>query len=72
MKRKIGPEALGVMYVICRDCGAQFTISENEQRWLRDKGLEPFSRCKDCRQRRREKKAREAMLAPPGAKRRPW
>ena len=40
--------------------------------WLRERRLEPFSRCRLCRQRRREERARQASFAPPGEKRRPW
>ncbi len=38
----------------CVDCGNEFTWSEGEQAYFRDKGLmsEP-KRCKDCRQARK-------------------
>ncbi len=71
-KGKGAPEILGTLYVVCRDCGEQFTIEPREQEWLRSRGLELFSRCRECRQRRKEKRAREAAFAPPGEKRRPW
>ncbi len=71
-KERFRPEIPGTLFVVCRDCGEQFTIEPREQAWLSSKGLEPFSRCRDCRRRRRDKRAREAMFAPPGERKRPW
>lgn len=65
-------EVLGTLYVVCRDCGEQFTIDPREQEWLRSRGLEPFSRCRECRRLRREKRAQAASFAPPGEKKRPF
>lgn len=39
--------------VKCKECGEVFTISIEEQAWLKDRGLAPFKRCKGCRARRR-------------------
>lgn len=60
------------MHVVCRDCGAAFTIEAPELRWLRERKLEPFSRCRECRRKRREAQARQAAAAPPGERKRPW
>jgi len=35
-------------------CKKSFTISAEEAKWLKDKGLELYKRCPDCRKRRRE------------------
>lgn len=69
---KPGTENVSSMHVICRDCGVRFAIEAPELAWLRERRLEPFSRCRDCRRRRREEKARQASFAPPGERRRPW
>jgi len=69
---KPGTESISSMHVICRDCGVRFTIEAPELAWLRERRLEPFSRCRLCRQRRREERTRQASFAPPGEKRRPW
>lgn len=60
------------MHVVCRDCGEPFTIEAPELRWLRERKLEPFSRCRECRRKRREAQARQAAAAPPGERKRPW
>ncbi len=41
----------------CKDCGADFVFSAGEQAFYAEKGLtnEP-SRCRDCRQRRKEER----------------
>ena len=41
------------MHCVCRDCGTRFDISPQEMDWLKSLGLEPFSRCRDCRAKRR-------------------
>lgn len=69
---KKASEIPGTIHVVCRECGAAFTIEPRELQWLRERRLEPFSRCRLCRQRRREERARQASFAPPGEKRRPW
>lgn len=43
------------MKVTCKDCNKQFTISEDELKWLADKGFKPFKRCKECRKKRKQK-----------------
>ncbi len=37
-----------------KDCKKSFIISAGEAKWLKDKGLELFKRCPECRKRRRE------------------
>lgn len=39
-----------------KTCKKPFTISEEEAKWLKDKGLELPKRCPECRKRRREEK----------------
>lgn len=39
--------------VKCKECNTEFTITVEEQEWLKSKGLEPFKRCKECRAKRR-------------------
>ena len=39
--------------VKCKECNEVFTISIEEQVWLKDKGLALFKRCKGCRAKRR-------------------
>ena len=43
------------MKVTCKDCNKQFTISEDELKWLADKGFKPFKRCKEFRKKRKQK-----------------
>ena len=40
----------------CREpnCGVVFSISPDEQQWLEERNLKPFTRCSDCRKKRRE------------------
>jgi hypothetical protein len=40
----------------CRTCHKPFSISTEEAKWLKDKGLEPFTHCSDCRKKRKEQK----------------
>jgi phage terminase large subunit GpA-like protein len=72
MKKADAEIAVMRMHVVCRDCGEAFTIEASELRWLRERKLEPFSRCRECRRKRREAQARQAAAAPPGEKKRPW
>ena len=44
------------MKVTCKDCNKPFTISVKEQGWLKEKGFQPFKRCKECRLKRKQKK----------------
>lgn len=43
---------------ICMEesCKKPFTISEEEGKWLIEKGFVLFKRCPDCRKKRREEK----------------
>lgn len=43
----------GRMNVICKDCNKPFSISEEEQNWLKERNLQPFKRCKECRKKRK-------------------
>lgn len=45
--------------IVCKECGATFTISDNEAKWYEEKGFEVPKRCKDCRKSRRRNKSRE-------------
>ena len=42
--------------VVCKDCNKPFSISDAEQKWLKDNGLQNFKRCKECRKKRRERR----------------
>ena len=37
-----------------KDCKKTFTISAGEAKWLKDKNLELYKRCPDCRKKRRK------------------
>lgn len=39
-----------------KDCKKSFTITTKEAKWLKDKGLELYKRCPECRRKRREEK----------------
>lgn len=41
------------------NCKKEFTISAAEANWLKEKGLELFKRCPECRKRRREENKKE-------------
>lgn len=69
---KPGTDSVKSMHVICRDCGVRFTVEAQELRWLLARNLAPYSRCPDCRRRRRIMKQWRASFAPPDEKRRPW
>ena len=69
---KKASEIPGTIHVVCRDCEAAFTIEPRELQWLRERKLEPFSRCRECRRKPREAQARQAAAAPPGERKRPW
>jgi hypothetical protein len=70
--RNKDPELLGTLYQVCRDCGEIFCIEPQEQKWLLDRHLEIFSRCRSCRKKRREAQGLTGSFAPPGEKKRPW
>ena len=44
---------------ICRQCSKPFSISREEQEWLKDRKLELYVRCSECRKKRREENARK-------------
>src|SRR4051794_4774993 len=54
--------------LICRDCGAQFSLSEDEREAFLAQGLvHPPSRCATCREARKTRQAESgARVAPPG------
>lgn len=37
-----------------KECKKSFSISAEEAKWLKDKGLELYKRCPECRKKRRE------------------
>lgn len=39
--------------IVCRDCGAEFTFSKNEQEFYAEKGFNAPVRCKSCRDARK-------------------
>lgn len=39
--------------MICKECGKEFEISEGEEKFYKDKGLEKPKRCQECRVKRR-------------------
>ena len=41
---------------VCRECGNYFETAQAELDWLKEKGLHPYSRCKDCRQKLRKQR----------------
>lgn len=52
--------------IVCRDCGAEFTFSKNEQEFYAEKGFNAPVRCKPCRD------ARKAANAAREQKNSPW
>jgi hypothetical protein len=36
-----------------KDCRKPFTMSVKEAEWLKNKGLEPYKRCPECRMKRK-------------------
>ena len=43
----------------CKDCGAEFEVSDGEQTWYAEKGWELPKRCKACRELARNKRKKE-------------
>lgn len=41
---------------VCKDCGKHYILSESERDWFTEKGLKPPVRCKECRDKRKEKR----------------
>lgn len=50
-------DGVQAVHKTCKDCGKPFSISGKELTWLKDNGLKPFERCKECRKKRRMKNA---------------
>lgn len=43
----------------CQDCKTDFEFSDGEQKFYQDKGFTPPKRCKDCRQKNKDRIERE-------------
>ena len=43
----------------CQDCKTDFEFSDGEQAFYKEKGFTPPKRCKDCRQKNKERLERE-------------
>lgn len=41
------------MVLKCKDCGNDFDITDNEQKWYKEMGYEMPKRCKPCRDTRK-------------------
>lgn len=41
------------MQRICKECGDRFEITDDDQRWYKEKGFQLPRRCKSCRKLRR-------------------
>ena len=39
----------------CKECGEDFVLTVDEQKWYEEKGFKEPKRCKSCRHLRREK-----------------
>lgn len=37
----------------CKECGVEFTITEENKKWFEEKGLHLPERCEDCRKKRK-------------------
>lgn len=37
----------------CKDCGREFVVTEQEQKWYQDKGFDLPKRCPTCRKAKR-------------------
>ena len=37
----------------CKDCGSEFTITEDNKKWYEEKGFQLPVRCADCRKKRK-------------------
>ena len=42
--------------ITCKDCGNNFTFTENEQDFFKQKGFNDPVRCSDCRKKRKANK----------------
>lgn len=45
--------------ITCKDCGKEFTISEQEQKWYEEKGFQMPKRCPKCRKNKRARNNRK-------------
>ncbi len=45
-------------HLTCADCGREFSFSEREQAFFREKGFDPPKRCPDCQARKKEQRER--------------
>ena len=50
----------GDTLLTCSDCGSEFIFTAGEADFFQQKGLSTPKRCKPCRQKRKEEKARNA------------
>ena len=41
--------------IVCKDCGKEFEWKSGEQKFYAEKGLNPPTRCLECRSERRKK-----------------
>lgn len=39
--------------ITCKDCGKEFTVSEQEQKWYKDRDFDLPKRCPECRKAKR-------------------
>ena len=51
-------EIIDVM-IECRDCHKTFAISQEHMKWFQEKGVTPFSRCKECRAKNKKTKKKQ-------------
>ena len=40
----------------CKDCGKEFIITEDNQKWFKENALHLPVRCEDCRKQRKAKR----------------
>lgn len=50
--------------ITCKDCGKEFTVSEQEQKWYKDKEFDLPKRCPDCRKSKRSSRKKQTMNKP--------
>jgi uncharacterized membrane protein YgcG len=39
--------------LVCRECNTQYTFTDGEQAFFKEKGFTPPTRCPDCRRRKK-------------------
>lgn len=49
--------------LICKDCGASFEFSEQEQKFFKEKGYTEPKRCKPCRRIRKMNELKNTKLS---------